>query len=90
MSFNYKFKNFVAADSNPATGLYHFVATFSDQTQVRLMFTNTPEWKLIGTNRLLTVPCPVCRRDYYCNCMSKYAAQFEEQVIEGELYNTVD
>ena len=69
MSFNYKFKNFVAADSNPATGLYHFVATFSDQTQVKTDVHEYAEWKLIGTNRLLTVPCPVCRRDYYCNCM---------------------
>ncbi|QHT61629.1 hypothetical protein GXP70_17735 [Paenibacillus lycopersici] len=89
MKFNIKFKDFAAADINPAAGLYHFVVTMSDNTQIRLIFTKNPDWKLIGVNRLLTVPCPICRRDYYCNCMTKYTEAFEREVLDNELISSV-
>ncbi|SDX78473.1 hypothetical protein [Paenibacillus sp. CF384] len=89
MKFNMKIKDFAAADINVADGLYHFVVTMSDNTQCRLIFTKKPDWKLIGVNRLLTVPCPICRRDYYCNCMSKYQEAFEREVLDKELISSV-
>ncbi|QYR19537.1 hypothetical protein KZ483_16645 [Paenibacillus sp. sptzw28] len=85
MTLKFQIKSLVVADSNVESGLYHFVATLSDNTQCRLIYSKNPDWKIIGVNRLLNVPCPICRKDYYCNCMGKYANEFEQEIIDKGL-----
>ncbi|MBW7455053.1 hypothetical protein ACFOLF_03665 [Paenibacillus sepulcri] len=85
MALKIHIKNLVVVDSNEAEGLYHFVATLTDNTKCRLIYSKKPDWELIGVNRLLTVPCPICRKDYYCNCMSKHASEFENEIKEKGL-----
>ncbi|XEC96908.1 hypothetical protein AB6A23_10430 [Paenibacillus tarimensis] len=85
MSFKPVIKDITVSDRNEENGLCQFIVTLSNQSKCRLFFGKNPEWKIIGVNRLLNIPCPICRKDYYCNCMSKYANQFEQQVLESNL-----
>ena len=85
MALKIHIKTLKAADKNEKEGLYHFVATLSDNTQCRLIYSRKPDWKLIGVNRLLSVPCPICHKDYYCNCLSKHADELEQEIIDKGL-----
>ena len=82
--------DFVVADRNKDNGLYHFIATLSDNVKCRLIMSSKPEWKIIDVNRLLNVPCPVCRKDYYCNCMARYSKEFERELAEKDLLKIAD
>ncbi|MBJ6363201.1 hypothetical protein ACFOQM_18440 [Paenibacillus sp. GCM10012307] len=82
MTFKPVIKEIVASDRNEENGLHQFVVTLTNQAKCRLFFSKNPDWKIIGVNRLLNMPCPICRKDYYCNCMSNYASDFEQQIIE--------
>ena len=85
MSSKLVIKNIEASDSNDENGLHQFVVTLTNQSKCRLFFSKNPDWKIIGVNRLLNIPCPICRKDYYCNCMSNYASDFERQVLENNM-----
>ncbi|MBD2846252.1 hypothetical protein IDH44_13685 [Paenibacillus sp. IB182496] len=82
MTFKPVIQEINSSDYNEDSGLYQFVVTLTNQAKCRLFFSKDPEWKITAVNRLLNIPCPVCRKDYYCNCMSKYAAEFEQQMLE--------
>lgn len=85
MSTKLVIKDIVPSDRNEETGLYQYIATLSNQAKCRLFFSKNPDWKLIGVNRLLNIPCPICRKDYYCNCMSNHAGELERQALEMNL-----
>ncbi|RXZ77075.1 hypothetical protein EBB07_32845 [Paenibacillaceae bacterium] len=85
MAFKPVIKQIEASDQNEDTGLHQFIITLSDHSKCRLFFSKNPDWKIIGVNRLLNIPCPICRKDYYCNCMSNYAQEFEQQVLSRNL-----
>jgi hypothetical protein len=67
------------------SGLFQYIMTLADGSKARLFYNSKPEWHLTGVTRLLNVPCPLCMKDYYCNCFEKNAAFFDRQVTENEL-----
>jgi len=71
------------SDHNEELGLYQFIVTFSDRSKARVFFRKDPDWKLTGVNRLLNVPCTICRKDYYCKCFEKYGPEIESQLLNG-------
>jgi hypothetical protein len=85
MPFKIRISDLAASDINKDLGLYQFIATLSDGTKCRLFYTKNPDFKLTDVNRLQTVPCPVCRKDYYCNCMNRFTAEFNKEVNDRDL-----
>lgn len=78
-------RDIAASDKNPKNDLYQFIITLGEGSKARVFFKKSPDWKLIGVNRLLNIPCPLCRKDYYCNCLEKNADEIERQILDGNL-----
>ncbi len=76
--------NVQLSDHNEELGLYQFIVTFTDRSKARVFMHRDPEWKITGVNRLLNIPCTICRKDYYCKCFEKHAGDIESQLIEGD------
>ncbi|MFD0716671.1 hypothetical protein [Paenibacillus sp. GCM10027626] len=81
MSFNPKIVDIQPSDTNEKTNLYQYVVTLADQSKYRLFLRKNPEWKLDSANRLLNIPCPMCRKDYYCKCMDKHLEKLESEFL---------
>lgn len=69
------------SDHNEELGLYQFILTFTDQSKARVFVHKDPEWRITAINRLLNIPCTICRKDYYCKCFEKYIPDIEQQLI---------
>lgn len=70
---------------NPKNGLFEIVATLKDRTKTRIGFQRdqqSGEEHATHINRLFTEPCPVCRKDFLCNCMSKFMPTIAEQALQ--------
>lgn len=69
---------------NPKNGLFEIVAVLKDRTECRLMYekNDAGEVKVTHINRLYKVPCPVCRKDFLCNCMTSYIDDISAQALE--------
>ncbi|WP_309122350.1 hypothetical protein [Paenibacillus sp.] len=76
--------NVALSDHNEELGLYQFIVTFTDRSKARVFMRRDPEWKVSSVNRLLNIPCTICRKDYYCKCFEKHAPDIENQLVEGE------
>ncbi|ANY67360.1 hypothetical protein ABEW34_14725 [Paenibacillus algorifonticola] len=85
MNSKLQIKNVILADKDLASGLYQFIMTLSEGSKARLFYSQKPVWRLTGVTRMLNVPCPLCRKDYYCNCFEKNIAHFNQQIIEKDL-----
>jgi hypothetical protein len=81
-------KDVAVSDMNEELGLYQFIVTFHDQSKARAFFRKDGDWKLTNVNRLLNVPCPICRKDYYCKCYEKNSAEIERQLVDGDLLDS--
>jgi hypothetical protein len=67
---------------NKKNGLFEVVAYLKDRNQCRLIFERdavTGEGKVTNLNRLMNEPCPICRKDYLCNCLEYYMHGIAEQ-----------
>ncbi|MBD2860479.1 MULTISPECIES: hypothetical protein [Paenibacillus] len=73
------------SDTNEKAGLYQFLATFSDKTKARVFYTKNPDWKITSITRLLTVPCPICRKDYFCNCLERFSDTIHNEIVDSGL-----
>lgn len=73
------------AGINEKDGLYEFVLTLADGTECRVFYNRFPEWKMTNINRLLTTPCPVCRKDFICKCMDSFAGEIKQQIDDRQL-----
>jgi hypothetical protein len=74
--------NIALSDHNEELGLYQFIVSFKDHSKARVFMNRDPEWKLSNVNRLLNVPCTICRKDYYCKCFEKYGDEIERQLVD--------
>ncbi|GGG19794.1 hypothetical protein GCM10010913_47420 [Paenibacillus aceti] len=81
MSYRPSIQNVSIAGSNEKEGLYEFAVKLADGTQCRVFYHRFPEWRLTNINRLQKTPCPVCRKDYICNCMEGFAEEFHSQLV---------
>jgi len=79
--------NVQLSDHNEEDGLYQFIVTFKDSAKARVYMRRNPEWHLTAVSRLLNVPCPICRKDYYCKCYEKYGDEIERQLIDNNYIN---
>ncbi|WP_246627620.1 hypothetical protein [Paenibacillus solanacearum] len=70
--------------NNPKTGLFEIVAQLKDRTVCRLIYGKDVEGATVPThiNRLLKEPCPICRKDFLCNCMTKFKEEISSQALE--------
>jgi hypothetical protein len=69
---------------NKKNGLFEVVAYLTDRNQCRLIFERDPETgkgKVTNINRLLKEPCPICRKDYLCNCLERYMNGIADQAM---------
>lgn len=73
------------SDSNEELGQYQFVATFADKTKCRIFYEKNPDWKVTSITRLLAVPCPICRRDYFCNCLDRRTDDIHREIQDSGL-----
>jgi len=81
MSFNPRIVDIQKSDANDKTKLYQYVVTLTDKSKYRLFLSKNPDWKLNSANRLLNIPCPMCRKDYYCKCMDKHLEKLESEFL---------
>ncbi|PZE21794.1 hypothetical protein [Paenibacillus xerothermodurans] len=70
--------------NNPKNGLFELVVTLKDRTSCRLIYeTDAASGAKNAThiNRLQNEPCPICRKDFLCNCMSKFKDEISTQAM---------
>ncbi|PWV98412.1 hypothetical protein DFQ01_11847 [Paenibacillus cellulosilyticus] len=80
MSFNPVIINIEdSGDYNNKEKIYQLIVTLDDYSRTRFFLKKDPEWQLVDVARLLNIPCPVCRKDYYCSCMKRHLPRLEEQ-----------
>ncbi|WP_106766715.1 hypothetical protein [Paenibacillus faecalis] len=87
MSYRPQISNVIKAGSNEKEGLYEFIISLADGTDCRVFYSRLPEWKMTYVNRLGKTPCPVCRKDFICNCMEKYSIDIDQQMKDGDWFN---
>jgi hypothetical protein len=68
-----------SGDYNNKEKIYQLIVTLDDNSRTRFFLKKDPEWQLVDVARLLNIPCPVCRKDYYCSCMKRHLPRLEEQ-----------
>lgn len=84
MSYRPNVENVTKAGSNDKEGLYEFNVKLADGTECRVFYHRFPEWRLTNISRLQKTPCPVCRKDFICNCMEKFSGDIHRQIEEGQ------
>lgn len=85
MSSQFYVTDLQKSDSNLEAGLYQFIVTFADQSKCRAFYSKNPDWKITSVNRLLNTPCPICRKDYYCNCMDRLKLEIDREIHDSGL-----
>ncbi|TMV48158.1 hypothetical protein FE783_19620 [Paenibacillus mesophilus] len=73
------------SDSNEKLGHFQFLVTFADKSKCRIFYDKNPDWKISNITRLLTVPCPICRRDYFCNCLDRFTDEIHREIQDSGL-----
>jgi hypothetical protein len=66
-------------------GLFDIMVTLHDANRVRVscsMDKETGQAKVDYVNRLYTVPCSVCRKDFLCNCLDHFKQTIFDQAIK--------
>ncbi|MFD0694935.1 hypothetical protein ACFQZT_12585 [Paenibacillus sp. GCM10027628] len=69
---------------NKKNGLFEIVVVLKDRNQCRLFFERDSETgvgKVTNLNRLMKEPCPICRKDYLCNCLDRYKQTIADQAM---------
>jgi hypothetical protein len=69
---------------NKKNGLFEIVVVLKDRNQCRLFFERDPETgvgKVTSLNRLMKEPCPICRKDYLCNCLDRFKQTIADQAM---------
>ncbi|GJM78026.1 hypothetical protein HMSSN139_05220 [Paenibacillus sp. HMSSN-139] len=84
MSYRPNVVNVTKAGSNKNDGLYEFIVNMADGTACRVFYHRNPEWRLTNVSRLQKTPCPVCRKDFICQCMEKFSGEINRQMVEGQ------
>lgn len=68
--------------SSKANDSFEVAVTLQDSAKCKLFVQLVNgELKPSSINRLQNVPCPICRKDYYCNCMERCMDEVFEQSV---------
>lgn len=84
MAFQPNILSVELSEKNESAGLYHFLVRFNGVT-CRVFYEKNPTLKAKSVTRLLAEPCPICKADYYCNCMQRFLEPIEQQINERGL-----
>ncbi|WP_374017944.1 hypothetical protein ABU162_28325 [Paenibacillus thiaminolyticus] len=63
-------------ERNDEDNLYQVKVKLQDGTQCRVIYNKGA----ITISRLLSIPCPICRKDFICLCLNRFAEQIDSQV----------
>ncbi|CAN7600751.1 hypothetical protein LJR153_004462 [Paenibacillus sp. LjRoot153] len=69
---------------NKKNGLFEVVVSLKDRNKCRLFFERDAETgigRVTDLNRLMKEPCPICRKDYLCNCLDRYKHSIADQAL---------
>ena len=70
---------------NKKNGFFEIVAELEDRNRCRLTFAVDPatkEPKVTHINRLYTVPCAICKKDFLCYCLNRYMTDIADQALK--------
>lgn len=84
MAYNPQVVDAKIVSHNPKNGLFEVVAELKDRTICRLTFEIGSEGqppRVTHINRMEKEPCPICRKDFLCNCMSKFVVPISDQAL---------
>ncbi|MBD8498719.1 hypothetical protein [Paenibacillus arenosi] len=65
---------------NNDSELVQLIVTLQDATQLRLIRGDG----IKSITRLLSIPCPICRKDFYCKCFDRFVEEIDGQVEEKD------
>lgn len=84
MAYNPQVVDAKIVSHNTKNGLFEIVAQLKDRTVCRLTYEQDASGQARAThiNRLLKEPCPICRKDFLCNCMTRFKEIISEQALE--------
>ncbi|MCZ8521539.1 MULTISPECIES: hypothetical protein [Paenibacillus] len=84
MAYNPQVIDAKIVSHNPKNGLFEVVASLKDRTVCRLTFETDESGTAKATHisRLLQEPCPICRKDFLCNCMDKFIDKISVQALD--------
>jgi hypothetical protein len=85
MAYQPKVVDAKIVSNNPKNGLFEIVVTLNDRTSCRLIYEKDAASGAVQAthvNRLLNEPCPICRKDFLCNCMTRFKEQISSQALE--------
>lgn len=87
MSYRPSVEKVTKAGSNEKDGLYEFIVKMVDGTECRMFYDRYPNWKITSISRLQKEPCPVCRKDFICQCMDSFASVIHNQLEENQWFD---
>ncbi|MCE5171348.1 hypothetical protein LQV63_18775 [Paenibacillus profundus] len=68
-------------ERNDSENLYQVKVKLQDGTLCRVFYNHGEK----SISRLLTIPCPICRKDFICKCLNRFADQIDSQVNLPEM-----
>lgn len=83
MSYKPSVDSVIKASSNEKEGLYEFIVHLADGSECRVSYNRFPEWQISNVSRLQKNPCPVCRKDFICDCMNRFSGVIAQQIEDG-------
>lgn len=89
MSYKPRVDSVIKASSNEKEGLYEFIVHLADGSECRVFYNRFPKWQLTNISRLQKTPCPVCRKDFICNCMNSFTGEIAQQIEEDQWFEKV-
>lgn len=87
MSYKPTVDSVIKASSNEKEGLYEFIVHLADGSECRVFYNRFPKWELTNISRLQKTPCPVCRKDFICNCMNSFTGEINRQIEDGNWFD---
>jgi hypothetical protein len=85
MAYQAKVVEATVVSENKQNGFIEIVAVLSDRNRCRVTLepdAATGGFKATHINRLYTVPCGICKKDFLCYCLNRYMDQIAEQALE--------
>lgn len=85
MAYQAKVVEATVVSENKKNGFFEILAVLSDRNRCRITLEMDPATgapKATHINRLYTVPCGICKKDYLCYCLNRYMDQIAEQALE--------
>lgn len=85
MAYQAKVINATLVSENKQNGFIEIVAELSDRNRCRVTLEKDAQsggYKPTNVNRLYTVPCGICKKDYQCYCLDRYLDIIATQALE--------